>query len=269
MATTRATRRTVLTVTTWLLATMLLAGCGGDPDPSVAQKPTASTTGAAPSDAVTSPSPTGVVPLEDGYLEPGRYRFVVRVDCEGVKDDPIACPEGVADPPPIPLEVTVPDGWWEHLPGFPVIATVGKQPQEDGALVLGWTSNTVGVQSDPCSSESHELPDVKVGPGVDDFVDTVASQEWFHGTAPVRTEVGGASGRYFTLKGPADLSECLEWRPWDPGFYAQGESNIWEVWVLDVEGHRVLIVAQYFPGTSARTITQLRQMVKSIRFTSS
>ena len=77
-----------------------------------------------------------------------------------------------------------------------------------------------------------------------------------------------ASGRYFTLQGPADLSKCEEWRPWDPGFYAQGPSNIWEVWVLDVDGHRVLIVADYFPGTSESTIAQLKQMVKSIRFTS-
>jgi hypothetical protein len=260
-------RRAVLNVAAWLPAAVILTGCGGDPDPTVAPEPIASTTSVTPSEAVTSPSPASVVPLTDGYVEPGRYRFVVSVDCKGVKDDPIACPAGVPDPPPIPLEVTVPGGW-EHLPGFPVIRTLGKQTHKEGALVLGWTSNTVGLNSDPCSSKSHELPDVRVGPGVDDFVDAVGSQKRLHSTAPVDTKVGGASGRYFTLKGPADLSECVEWRPWDPGFYAQGPSNIWEVWVLDVDGHRVLIVADYFPGTSARTIAQLRQMVESIHFTS-
>ena len=249
-----------------LLSALLLAGCGGDPDPSVAREPSASTTSATPGEAGSSASPTGVVTLPDGSLEPGRYRFVVSVDCEGIKDDSIACPKGVADPPPIPLEVTVPKGW-EHPPGFPVIWPLGTA-EEEGALVLGWTSNTVGVQSDPCLSKSHQLPDIKVGPGVDDFVDAVTSQEWFRGPAPVHTRVGGASGRYFTLEGPADLSGCFEWRPWDPGFYAQGPSNVWEVWVLDVEGHRVLIVIQYFPGTPPRTIAQLRRMVKSIRFTS-
>ena len=250
------------------LSSLLLLGvtsCGGTTEAS--DGPVATPAARTASEAVASPSPAGVVPLPDGPLDPGRYRFVVSVDCEGVTDDPIACPEGVADPPPIPLDVTVPDGW-EHLPGFPVLRTVGEPTGEEGALVLGWTSNTVGVQSDPCSSQSHELPDVTVGPGVDDFVDTVTSQQWFRGTTPVDTKVGGASGRYFTLTGPADLSRCEEWRPWDPGFYAQGPSNIWEVWVLDVEGHRVSIVADYFPGTSAKTIAQLRQMVKSIRFTS-
>jgi hypothetical protein len=62
--------------------------------------------------------------------------------------------------------------------------------------------------------------------------------------------------------------KCEEWRPWDPGFYAQGPTNIWEVWVLNVDGHRVVIVADCFPGTSARTITALREVVKSIRFLS-
>jgi hypothetical protein len=243
-----------------LLLVAALTGCGAAPELAVAPEPPSSD-----SEAVTSPSPTGAASLQDGYLASGRYRFVVRVDCEGVKNDPIACPKGVTDPPPIPLEVTVPGGW-EHPTGFPVIWPVGGLEYQDGALVLGWTSNTVGVQSDPCSSESHELPDVTVGPGVDDFVDTVTSQEWFDGTAPVHTKVGGASGRYFTLNGPADLSGCTEWRPWDPGFYAQGPSNIWEVWALDVRGHRVVIVVDYFPGTPAQTIAQLRQMVKSIRF---
>ena len=249
-----------------LLLLLSMTSCG-EPTEAV-ERPEATPTTVAPSEAVTSPSPAGGVPLADGPLDPARYRFVVSVDCQGVKDDPIACPEGVPDPPPIPLEVTVPDGW-EHLPGFPVIRTIGGQTDEEGALVLGWTSNTVGLNSDPCASASHELPDVKVGPDVDDFVDEVGSQEWPDVTAPVDTNVGGTSGRYFTLKGPADLSECVEWRPWDPGFYAQGPSNIWEVWVLDVDGHRVLIVANYFPSTSARTIAQLRLMVESIRFTSS
>jgi hypothetical protein len=259
--------RTTVLVTAWLPLAWILTGCGGGPDSAAAPEPTASATHVAAAEANPSASPTGAAPLADGYLERGRYRFVVSVDCEGVKDDPIACPEGVADPPPIPLEVTVPDGW-EHLPGFPVIRTLQEPTNQKGALVLGWTSNTVGVSSDPCASTSHELPDVEVGPGVDDFVDTVTAREWFHGTAPAATEVGGASGRYFTLEGPADLGTCVEWRPWDPGFYAQGPRNIWEVWVLDVRGHRVVVVANYFPGTSARTIAQLEQMVRSIRFPS-
>jgi hypothetical protein len=260
-------RKNVFAVTAGMMLVAGLTGCGDDPDASAAAEPSESTTSATPGEAEASPSDKGVVPLPDGYLEAGRYRFVVRVDCEGVKNDPIACPEGIADPPSIPLEVTVPDGW-EHPSGFPVIWTVAEPENEWGALVMGWTSNTVGVQSDPCLSKNHQRPDIEVGPDVEDFVDVVTSQEWFNGKAPMDTSVGGAPGRYFTLTGPADLSGCEEWRPWDPGFFAQGPNNIWEVSVLDVGGDRVVIVVHYFPGTSQETIRQLRQMVESIRFTS-
>ena len=263
------TQRSSIPGTVTLLAAMLLTACGGDPDPSAAGGPASPTSSATPSETATSTAPTEVVPLPDGYLQPGRYRFVVRVQCDGVKDDPIACPDGVPDPPPIPLQVTVPEGWAASNEFYLIeSAGSGTGPPAGAALVLGWTSNTVGVQSDPCLSNNHQLPDVKVGPGVDDFVDVVTTQKWFHGSAPVDTKVGGAPGRYFSLKAPADLSECEEWRPWDPGFYAQGPSNIWEVWAHDVNGHRVVIVANYFPGTSAKTIAQLKQVVKSIRFTS-
>ena len=59
---------------------------------------------------------------------------------------------------------------------------------------------------------------------------------------------------------------CENWRPWDPGFYAQGPDNLWDVWVMDVDGFRVLVVAQHFPGTPAEVGTQLRAMAESIRF---
>lgn len=256
--------RLAVPITSTVLTAVLLAGCGGDADPAAAPEHTEATAEPTPGAASTPPSPTGPVPLPDGYLAPGRYRFVVSVDCKGIKHDPIACPAGVPDPPPIPLDLTVPAGW-EHPVGLPVVWPTSGQDQE-GALVIGWTSNVVRVQSDPCASRSHELPDIEVGPGVDDFVDTVVAQDWYRGSSPVGTRVGGASGRYFTFTGPARLGGCFEWRPWDPGFYAQGPRNIWEVWALDVGGHRVVVVVQYFPGSSRTTVTQLHRMVESIEF---
>lgn len=250
-------RRSAVPAWATLVAAALLAGCASD-DVSSDTAETPATSGAG------SPAPTDAVPLPDGPLDPGRYEFVVSVDCEGVEDDPIACPAGVPTPPPIALEVTVPEGW-ARMAGFPVI-TPTTTGTEDAALVLGWTSNTVGVQTDPCLSTSHQLPDVAVGPGVDDFVDAVTAQEWYRGPAPVDTEVGGARGRYFTVRAPADLGRCHEWRPWDPGFFAQGPSNTWEVWVLDVDGHRVVVVTEYFPDTSPGTVSQLTRMVESISF---
>ncbi|WP_183092784.1 hypothetical protein [Nocardioides stalactiti] len=78
--------------------------------------------------------------------------------------------------------------------------------------------------------------------------------------------VGGHPARFFTLSVPADISGCEFWRPWEPSFHAQGPSNIWDIWVVDVDGFRVVIVTHYFPDTPPDTVAELRQMVRSLSF---
>jgi hypothetical protein len=110
------------------------------------------------------------------------------------------------------------------------------------------------------------VPDIEVGPTIDDFVEAVAARPKLHVTAPRRVKLGGRPARYFRLTGPSDVSRCEGWRPWDPGFYAQGPDNVWDVWAVDVSGFRVVVVTQYFPGTPTEVRTQLRDMVTSLTF---
>ena len=46
----------------------------------------------------------------------------------------------------------------------------------------------------------------------------------------------------------------------------QGPDNTWDVWVIDVEGFRVLIVTQSFPDTPDDVKAELREMAESIGF---
>lgn len=204
---------------------------------------------------------------------------LVRVVVEHVctNSDLMTCPKRGDRPPPLEIELTVPTGW-QQLEEFPnVISPELPTPTEgpDGAaLLLGWTTFQVALNSDPCLTraeveqfpDGHETPDVAVGPGVGDFVDAVQKVDAFDVTRPVDAEVGGHPARFFSLEGPDDLSACDLWRPWDPGIFAQGESNHWDVWAVDVDGDRVVILAQYFPGTPPDTVAQLEEMVGTIRF---
>ena len=114
------------------------------------------------------------------------------------------------------------------------------------------------LNSQPCSQVSHQKPDIPVGPTVDDFVDAVTTHRLIDTTAPRPVELGDYSGTFFSMLGPSDLSECYEWRPWEPAPFVQGPANRWDLWVMDVDGVRVVIMTQYFPETPAAIKAELR-----------
>jgi pyrimidine-specific ribonucleoside hydrolase len=137
-----------------------------------------------------------------------------------------------------------------------------------GALVLGLTSFWVGLYSDPCRGPDEVQPEIAVGPAVEDFIEAVVAHPALDVTTPEDVALGGFSGQFFSLTGPSDLSDCDSWRPWDPSFYARGPDNLSDVWVIDADGFRVLIVTEYFPGTPDQIKSELRAMAESIRFVS-
>jgi hypothetical protein len=109
-------------------------------------------------------------------------------------------------------------------------------------------------------------PDVAVGPSVDDFATAIADHPLLDATEPVAVTLGGYSGKYVDLQLPSDLTGCTEsYFPWEPGPYAQGSSNRWQLWILDVDGVRVVIQTMDYPGTSEQDRDELRAMVESMR----
>ena len=212
----------------------------------------------------TSASATGAPLLTDGQLAPGTYTYRVQNSCD---DPPIDCPAQATPPPALELEVTVPAGW-QFFEGFPVIGPeTGRETgvPNDAMLALGWTNFWAGLHSDPCLDASAP-PVVPVGPMVDDFVNAVVANQKLDVSEPTDVQLGGYNGRFFTLSVPSDISQCELWLPWDPSFHAQGPNNIWDVWVMNVNGFRVLLVNEYFPETSADVKAELRAIVESITF---
>jgi hypothetical protein len=224
---------------------------------------------AAQAGATPSASSPAVSYLPEGPITPGTYRFPL--DDLDTCDPALRCPVSSKPGPAPDIDLTVPEGWSGSNEFHLVTPTATDTDAPDGAaLVLGWTSYGVALNADPCTPASvdggHQVPTIDVGPTVDDFVDAVARHPKIVATTARPVTVGGYAGKYFSLKAPHDLGGCQNWRPWDPGFYAQGPDNTWDIWVMDVNGFRVMVVADHFPATSAKVRTQLRQMVSTLRF---
>jgi hypothetical protein len=193
-----------------------------------------------------TPQPTGPVALTDGPMPAGRY---------------VAHPFGPANDS-ISISLTVPDGW-EAFQGVGLLPTTGASGPTGMGIGFGLVDY---LYSDPC--HGHAVADVAVGPTVDDLVMAFQAQSAYETSTPVDVTLGGYMGKRLDLQLPSDLdlSTCDngEFYFWEGGVYAQGPENRWHLWILDVEGQRIVILAQDFAATSAQDQAELQAIVDSI-----
>ena len=117
-------------------------------------------------------------------------------------------------------------------------------------------------------------PDIPTGTTVDEFVTALVDHPDLDVTSPVDVTLGGFSGKYLELRAPANTttdelgpepSGCNYYFVWEPGIYAQGPNALWRIWVLDVDGIRVVVRSDTFPGTTPQVQAQLQAIVDSIQ----
>ena len=248
------------------LLTSACAASTGLSSPTPPSSPVSAAVPSAPPTASTSPTPHPM-PTFDGdvSLAAGTYAFdFTRLDLPGK---------------PFPkVLVTVPDGW-SGFRGF------GVDTLNTGSrfhFVSFWT--VVDVYTNPC----HWLgPKLHPGPTVDDVASVLAAQPLRNATAPVSVSLGGYTGKYLEMsipkgiafsscdKDPIDGQSYFEswtgnvlWNaPYDTtDRHEQGPGQVDRLWILDVEGRRLVIDASYMPGATAQDRAGVQQVVDSIRF---
>lgn len=166
--------------------------------------------------------------------------------------------------------VEFPEGW-EYLDDVGhLITLVGEGNDPPGGAGFMITRGN-WIYSDPCRPGDGiglaDDADIEVGPTVADFVTALDTHPLLDVTTPVDATLAGYSGKYLELQVPADISECVRYRPIAGTIYAQGPSHRWRYWVLDVEGIRVVIQAYDYPATSTQRRTELQSIVDSIQIT--
>ncbi|MCW2701168.1 MAG: hypothetical protein JWQ45_2703 [Blastococcus sp.] len=218
-----------------MMTAALVACTTGQPESTAA--PSGSST-ANPGDAV----PPAQLPA-DSPLDPGRY--VV-----SVADAPVA--------PLLPV-LSVPEGYAAIGNGVGVGA-------DDLARYL-WVWDVNSVFAHPCDATPEP-----VGPSVADLAEALAAQALRTSTDPVTVTVGGYDGLYVELSvpGEVDASACPSGvlGLWPGRAQSWGEilGQVDMVWIVDVDGQRLVFDAAYEPATSPDEVAELEEMVATATF---
>jgi len=236
-----------------LLMMMVLAGCPESPPASTTAIPAASPTALAGAASPSGPPAPSAIDAAvrlsgNGSLAAGRYYLDDRHFTNASR-----------------LIFTVPAGWTTEEYG-----ELYKDRGEPGEVkFITWV--LTHVFSDVCQWGNL----VDVGTTVDELVPVLMEQKGREASAPTTVTVGGFPAKRLVLTVPADLDTAtctngvLRYWPAPGPDLSDGDccappgSTDW-VYVVDVAGNRLVVVARQHPGSSAENRAELQGVVDSI-----
>jgi hypothetical protein len=198
-------------------------------------------------------------------LEAGTYRFDLWQPGGG------AYPAFVA---------TFPDGW-TSMDSWAVSRDGTPSSPDPNVAVTFWDVDE--IYGHPCQWQGTL---VQPGTGVDELVAALVAVPMRNATSPSAVELGGYAGMYLEWSVPADLKfdeqgnfpDCdgdgaghYDFRSWTgvgggSTRYHQGPGQVDRLWILDVDGKRLVIDAFSMPEATGEEIAQINEIVDSIRF---
>jgi hypothetical protein len=167
---------------------------------------------------------------------------------------------------PARFTLEVPAGW-ETIDG----TFLGKIKDRAFYVALSpWVVDQ--VYTDPCQWVTAEL-EPPLGPSVDDLATALADQVGRDATTPTDVMLGGYPGKMVELSVPDDFDVTTcdneEFRMWrslgSAGGYNYGPGQQDTVYIIDVDGERLVIHAMHTPIASEGDIAELQAIVDSIR----
>jgi len=186
-----------------------------------------------------------------------------------VVGDVVPLPAGTyvtADDFLVRVTFTVPADWDGHL-GGPYLADLGRQ-YGPGAVLISIFDK---LYADPCQYKG--LLDPSPGPSVDDLATALASVPGLNATTPTDVTFAGYQGKQLTLTAPASFDACTlspegTFQVWQlplGGNYEMAPGQHDRVWILDVDGQRIVISAIEAPGQSPQDKADVQGILDSIR----
>jgi uncharacterized protein YceK len=248
----------------------VVAGCASTASRSAVGQSSASATAAASSTeeasavAVATPDPAIPTLTDEEALDAGTYR----IDLDQVADTASLYPS---------VLITLPDGW-NH--GGWLVNKPRAGHDTPPIAVMFWDVDS--VYGHACQWEGTLF---RPGRSVNELANALADVPMRNATDPVDVTIGGYSGKYLEWSVPDDIEfdddgnavECdsfagpPEFVSWTgiglaSSRYHQGAGQVDRVWILDVEGSRIVIDAFEMPYATAEEREELTKVVESIRF---
>jgi hypothetical protein len=238
---------------------LLVAACATGPA-DLSSTPTPSSRPAASSSASSSAAPSAAQSAPPPSAMPSAEPFAVQVIGKGTYPS---------------LAVVALAGWSDVKGSF-----VTKDAT--GGPVIGLSVWDVGqVPLDPCHWKTTlHAP----GKGVDGLIQALVSQEGRNATTPTKVTLAGQAGEYlersvpdWVVTGDADFAGCddpgnghhdfVSWFATDADGerYEQVTGQVDRLWVLDVNGQRLVVDATYSPDTTGADRAELASVVASLR----
>ena len=229
-------------------------------------------------DATPSPnaSPSGTpvavrqLPVGTAPLEPGRYTGgLVAPGSAAVGSGPDDEPEE-----PIDVEFTVGSGW--SVGQYPERASCCWYINGEGRSISYWP--VIRVYADACDTagpNGSAHGGRQIGPTVDDFVTAMDEQKYTNMSEPIDVTIGGYPGKRFEMTAGSQVpAYCTTLFLWpdiggDPGrgiaINGGPGEDTQPVYVIDVEGHRVVFVA-WTTGTYPPDAEAVEEVMNSMEF---
>jgi hypothetical protein len=167
------------------------------------------------------------------------------------------------------LKVTLdlPTGWRGWARG--VVQAERGAGAPSGAGLSFWV--VANVYKDPCRWNA-TLADPAIGPAVDDLVASLAAQRGHPSGQRLKVPFDGfeATELQMTVPPRVDVSSCQKgefasWLSTDGDRFHEGPGQIDQLWIVDVTGARLVIVASYFPDTPAHDRRAVFAMARSVQ----